>query len=106
MFQISKVVFNTGGKEGNMFGLPNASCIYMNEKIWLYEMYVRNVYIYQWKDFNKKNLALNRRCPVTQLNGTFANPPLDELIEHEWNILGLLEHFLFIFVDKRCRMWI
>ena len=33
MFQISKVVFNTGGKEGNMFGLPNASCIYMNEKI-------------------------------------------------------------------------
>ena len=48
----------------------------------------------------------NRRCCFTQLKGTIANPPLDELIEHEWNILGLLEHFLFVFVDKRCKIWI
>ena len=64
------------------------------------------MYIYQWKDFNKKNLPPNRRCCLTQLKGTVANPPLDELIEHEWNILGLLEHFWFVFVDKSCKMWI
>ena len=87
-------------------GLPNTSCIYMNEKICVYEMYVRNKYIYQWKDFNKKNFSPTRRCCLTQLKGTIANPPLDELIEHELNILGLLEHFSFVFVDKSCKMWI
>ena len=67
-------------------GLPNASCIYMNKKICVYEMYIR-------KDFNKKNLPPNRRCCLTQIRGTFTKPLLDELIEHEWNIFGLLEHF-------------
>ena len=27
-------------------GLPNASCIYMNEKLCVYEMYIRNIYVY------------------------------------------------------------
>ena len=43
------------------------------------------------KRFHKKNLLPpNRKCCLTQLKGTFANPPLDELTFLDyWNIFDL-----------------